>query len=125
VDLPQSITGFDRIIFFWCITTTPRSCAAQKNGLPPVKIVPSHQKIVYCTGSDVLFDKKRNNLLLFLIVKGFENTFFCLEDFAFGTAPGVRETLKRCTGRYPVFGISFHGIIDIMTLKTYKANHFL
>ena len=89
-------------------------------------MMPLHQKSVRLLRfQNFSFKKKEITCLLFFIVKGFENTFFCLEDFAFGTAPGVRKTLKGCTGRYPVFGISFHGIIDIMTLKTHKADHFL
>ena len=85
--------------------------------------MPPLQMRVGVIGSEFLFTGK-NNLLKLLFVKRFENTFFCLEDFAFGTAPGVRKTLKGCTGRNPVFGISFQWIIDIMTLETHIANHF-
>jgi hypothetical protein len=86
--------------------------------MPPLQIS------VDVIASEFLFTIKKN-LLKLLFVKRFENTFFCLEDFAFGTAPGIRKLLPRGTWGYSIPGISFQGIIDIMTLETHIANHFL
>jgi hypothetical protein len=88
-------------------------------------VIPPHQKRVGVIGSEFLFLPVKNNLLKLLFVKRFENTFFCLEDFAFGTAPGIRKALPWGTGGNSIPGISFQGIIDIMTLETHIANHFL
>jgi hypothetical protein len=58
-----------------------------------------------------------------LFVNLFENAFFCFEDFTFRAVPGIRNILPCCTRLYALLGISFQGIIDIMTFETYASYH--
>ena len=59
-----------------------------------------------------------------LFINPFENSFFCFEDFTFRAVPGVRDVFPRCSGRYTLLGISFQGIINVVTFETYASDIF-
>jgi hypothetical protein len=59
-----------------------------------------------------------------LFIKRLEHTFFCFQDFTFRAMPCVRDILPRCSRRYTLLGISFEGIIDVMTFETYASDIF-
>jgi hypothetical protein len=59
-----------------------------------------------------------------LFIKGLENAFFSLENFAFRTSPGIRNLSPWCTRGDAIFGIAFERIIDIMAFKTHIPDHF-
>jgi len=59
-----------------------------------------------------------------LIIKAFENTFFCFENFTFGTSPGIRDIFPCGSSRDTILWIAFYWIIDIMTFKTDPAGKF-
>jgi len=52
-----------------------------------------------------------------LFITSFKYTFFCLEDFTFRAAPGIRNVFKTGSGTNSGFWISFYRIIDIVTFK--------
>jgi hypothetical protein len=52
-----------------------------------------------------------------LFITSFKHAFFCLEDFTFRAAPGIRNVFKTGSGTNSGFWISFYRIIDIVTFK--------
>jgi hypothetical protein len=59
-----------------------------------------------------------------LFVERLENAFFCLENFAFRTSPGIRNRIPWRVRGNAIFGIAPERIIDIMAFKTHIPDHF-
>jgi hypothetical protein len=55
---------------------------------------------------------------------GFENAFFCFEDFTFRTTPGIGDIFPDCARRNSVFRISLYRIIDVMAFETHIPDQF-
>jgi len=59
-----------------------------------------------------------------LFVERLENAFFCLENLAFRTSPGIRNLIPGRSRGNAIFGITPERIIDIMAFKTHIPDHF-
>ncbi len=67
----------------------------------------------------ICFREREKRGIISSVIEPLEYSFFCFQDIAFGTAPGIREILECNPGWDTAFFIPFFWIIDIMAFKTY------